>query len=306
MVPLEQVEPLPGEQGAFQATGAGPQFASRDLPLLIPKGWCHFEARLTAEAPARAAVYADRGRGYEPEPLLAAEIDPLDGVVGELRIPAGTVRLRFDPLDRTGAFRLGSVTVVQATLWVQIGRALRPLRRRVGRLGKQLSQGARTIGRAIVVRPARALARSVVGVILALRPTSRARTLQVEAERKLAKIPGGDNRWHALGTEPRFRLTGDRPPHGWCTVTTLVRSADTSPAHARLISAGRREVELPRLPVPDSGLVEGRVYVPLRTKELFWDPIGRAGAFEHGETVELRPVTVFPWAARRERVVRPR
>ena len=242
--------------------------------------------------------YVDRGNGFESEPLLEQETDSLEGADGMLRIPATAVALRFDPLDRSGPFQLGSVSVTQAALGVQLARALRPLWRRVRGAASRAARGTRAAGRLLVLRPAGAVARVAAGVVLALRPRARARALRLEPERQLAPIPGRAGRWHALGTEPRFRLTGAEAPRGWCRLTTRV-SADAPARAPQLIARlrGDREVDLARrLTVAESGRVDGRVYVPVRATCLLWDPVGGPGEFEHAPTLELRPITAFPVA----------
>ena len=105
---------------------------TEDLYPLIPKGWCHFEARISAEDGTRAALYVDTGKGFDPVPAAEVDNDPLDGAQLLVRIPAATCALRFDPVAAPTQFRLGSVTVTQASLAVQLGRAarLRPCERR--------------------------------------------------------------------------------------------------------------------------------------------------------------------------------
>lgn len=300
---VNQLEPVPGEPGAWEATGTDPQLATRDLYVRIPKGWCYFDARVVTKPAARALVYVDRGKGFEAKALLNVETDEVEGAQGLVRIPASTIALRLDPLDRSGTFRLGSVTVSQASFGLQVARSLRPVAGRIRRGSERATQAMAAAGRTVIVRPAQAVTRFAVGLVLALRPWARPRELALEPERKLAEVPGPAGRWHALGSDPRFRLTGDRVPHGWCSVATRVKGAGSSDGEARLVARVRRgrEVELaPGLPLTDSGRIEGRVYVPVRSRDLLWDPIGHAGMFEQAPTVELRPITVFRRAKRRE------
>jgi hypothetical protein len=291
LAPAFQIAPVEGESGQWIALGPDPQFVSRDLYLRIPKGWCYLDARLAADRDATAALYLDTGSGFSAA-AIELRSDPLEGAHGLVRIPAATRALRFDPLDSPGPFQLGSVVLAQAALPVQVLHAARGLIRRLRPWVRALGRRTRAGLTMIVVGSWRALATvsGTVAVICFQRPTPRHVT--IEPDKQLAAIPSEPGRWHSLGSDPRFRLTGGSLPRGWCDFSTAVRCGGGAPEphlYAEL-RAGKEPVLASSTWLVDSDRVRGRIYVPLTTKRLWWGPMRRPGEFRQDPSLLLRPL----------------
>jgi len=290
--PAAQLEPLPGVAGGWRALGVDPSFVSRDLYALIPKGWCHLDARLSAPEGTRAVVYVDSGHGFAPDAAIELPVDELEGVKGRIRVPASTRAIRLDPLEQPGEFRLGSVELVQASAAVQLIEAVRALRRRSRAVLRPLARAARWLAVVAVVRPARWLGRAIGGVVAVGLRRSALRDVPLEPEKQLAPVPGHPGRWHSLGSDPRFRVAAERLPRGWCEVSTgLEANGGESAPCFYAQHRGGREIRLEQsawLSEPDR--VSVLVYLPLGVRALSWRPREMPGEFRQEPTLTLEPL----------------
>lgn len=270
--------------------GLEPQFVSRDLYLRIPKGWCYIDAELRAGDCAGAALFVDVGRGFGSEPVAELHADELGSGRGLVRIPATTVAIRLDPLAASGEIELGPVVLSQTSAFAQLVRTGRAAARRLLPAAGRAGAFAAT-SRAAIARPARVGWRSGAGFALSIVQRRGPRTLTLEPERQLASIASAEGRWHALGREARFRLTGEEIPHGWCRVTTTLE-ADGAAGRPRLVAVRRQHEEqlpLDALEWGDGGALSGHSYIPPGTQELLWAPTESSGPFRQGNALVLDP-----------------
>ena len=280
--PINDLTPVEGQPRAWKASGSDPQFQSTDLYVLIPKGWCYLEARVRAAEGTAAALYIDRGAGFES---LAEGIDndPLGGGRRLVWIPATTRALRFDPFEGSGRFRIGPVTVTQASAAMQARRVLGAVRSGAGKVWALTARALRGLG-AAVGRPVRFVGRLLASGVLACLQRATPRKLVLEPERQLIALPDATERWDALGSSARFSLTAERIPRGWCDLSTTLEP-ETASFAPRLYAElrGRREAVLvPATWRAEGGMVHGRAYLPILLSRLWWQPVQGPGGLPAG------------------------
>jgi SAM-dependent methyltransferase len=132
-VPERDVVSVDPAAGTWVSLGDDPSFTLIPEASGLAASWValDFEVDLPTDSRPSACLYLDRGSGYSQTDCVELP-PPCDGrIQAMLLLPEQLRAIRFDPLDRPGAFRLGRLSV-----------------RRVGPLGRTLDR-ARPILRAL-------------------------------------------------------------------------------------------------------------------------------------------------------------
>jgi len=109
--PVQHLERVDPAEDLWLATGADPVFNMVEQQQRRLDGWVLLQMDLQAdgESPLNPSIYVDDGRGFREETRIMIPADPSGKISRVLRLPRGTVALRFDPAERTCSFRLGQV-----------------------------------------------------------------------------------------------------------------------------------------------------------------------------------------------------
>jgi GT2 family glycosyltransferase len=117
----------------WQSTGTDPHFELRPRRGRFPTGWVllEFELQSAAAFINPPCIYVDGGEGYSESSCIPLPY-PQDGAIrAVVKLPPLVRAIRFDPLDRDGAFHLGRLEMMEITN-VEAGlRVLAPLARDV-------------------------------------------------------------------------------------------------------------------------------------------------------------------------------
>jgi len=113
-LPAYQVQPL-AETGDFQSLGADPQFILLSHSLRAPSGRCRLriQAQVLDGELLRPRLYVDKGAGFSEQDSILLDTGPLGAMSRSITLPVGLKRLRLDPGEGAGKFRLLDISILR-------------------------------------------------------------------------------------------------------------------------------------------------------------------------------------------------
>lgn len=125
--PLHQILAL--GDGRYTSHGGDPQFLVVPHDGVFPAEWflCRISGRNERNTVFAACFYVDTGDGFKEVQKLDIHFVSGPGISERwVRLPAGTRNLRFDPMDREGAFSIDTFELIDASRTARAARLLAP------------------------------------------------------------------------------------------------------------------------------------------------------------------------------------
>ena len=112
-LPRKELVKVGTDGDVWESVGVEPYFELAPRRGFVPAGWglLDFELETDVACTRRPRLYIDRGEGYTKANCIELP-EPRDGrITTVVNLLAVVSRLRFDPLDRPGRFRLGRLVI---------------------------------------------------------------------------------------------------------------------------------------------------------------------------------------------------